>query len=111
MRTQKVVKTLSSVGRFIPLNWLFTLYEIIRKWNKKDDVENYYESNGFIYCIPWKFKRKWFEEGTRMQMGELMVSVPTDYIAFLNMHYGDFEKFPPMEMRHPTHSIDSSGIF
>lgn len=110
-RTQKIVKTLSSIGRYVPLIWLFALYETVRKWNKKSNVENYYESNGFIYCIPWKFKREWFGEGIRMQMGDLMVNVPSDYISFLNMHYSDYNQFPPMEMRRPTHSVDSSGIF
>lgn len=110
-RTQKIVKILSTVGRYIPLSLLFKVYEIVRKWNRKDDVENYYESNGFIYCIPWKFKQKWFGEGTRMQLGDLMVNVPSDYIAFLNMHYGDYTQYPPMEARRPTHSVDSSGIF
>ena len=110
-KTQKIVKILSGVGKYIPLKWLFGMYEIVRKWNKKKDVENYYESNGFIYCIPWKFKREWFGEGIKMQLGELMVNVPTDYISFLNMHYKDYRQFPPMEARRPTHSVDSSGIF
>lgn len=110
-KTQRIVRTLSSIGKYIPLNFLFWIYEIIRKWNKNDDVENYYESNGFIYCIPWKFKRKWFGKGTRMQLGELSVNVPADYEAFLKMHYSDYQQFPPMEVRRPTHSVDSSGIF
>lgn len=110
-KTQKIVKTLSSIGKHIPLRVLFKCYEIVRKWNKNKDAENYYESNGFIYCIPWKFKREWFGEGTRMQLGELSINVPSDYQAFLKMHYSDYHQFPPMEARHPTHSVDSSGIF
>lgn len=110
-KTQRIVKILSVTGKFIPLSLLFRWYEIVRKWNKNKNVENYYESNGFIYCIPWKFKQKWFKKGVKMQLGELSVNVPFDYKAFLKMHYSDFSQFPPMEARRPTHSVDSSGIF
>ena len=110
-KTQRIVKTLSAIGKCIPLSLLFKCYEAVRIWNKNKDVENYYESNGFIYCIPWKFKRKWFGKGTRMPLGELSINVPADYEAFLKMHYSDYQQFPPMEARRPTHSVDSSGIF
>lgn len=110
-QTQKIVKTLSSIGRRIPVSWIFGCYEWVRKWNKNKKCENYFESNGFIYCIPWKFKREWFGEGTRLPLGEITVSVPGDYKAFLKMHYGDFMQYPPMDARKPTHSVEASGIF
>lgn len=111
-QTQTIVKVLSGMGKHIPLSWILGCYEWVRKWNKKKKCENYFESNGFIYCIPWKFKQEWFGEGTRLPLGEdLMVSVPQDYKAFLNMHYGDFMQYPPMHMRKPTHSVEARGIF
>ena len=110
-QTQKVVRTLSSIGRRIPVSWIFGCYEWVRKWNKNRKCENYFESNGFIYCIPWKFKQEWFGEGTRLPLGEITVSVPKDYEAFLKMHYGDFMQYPPMDARKPTHSVEASGIF
>lgn len=110
-QTQKIVKTLSSIGRRIPVSWIFGCYEWVRKWNKNKKCENYFESNGFIYCIPWKFKREWFGEGIRLPLGEITVSAPGDYKAFLEMHYGDFMQYPPMDVRKPTHSVEASGIF
>lgn len=110
-RTRRGVKILSSVGKFVPLSWIFVCYEWVRKWNKNKKCDNYFESNGFIYCIPWKFKQKWFGEGTRLSLGELVVNVPEDYEAFLRMHYGNFMLYPPIEARKPTHSIEASGIF
>ena len=83
----------------------------MRKWNKNRTGDSYFESNGFIYCIPWKFQRVWFGQGTRLKLGDLEVSAPKDYEAFLKMHYGDFKTYPPMEMRKPTHSVDASGIY
>lgn len=110
-QTQRIVKTLSTIGKVIPLSWIFGCYEWVRKWNRKKKCENYFESNGFIYCIPWKFKQEWFGEGKRLPLGDMMVSVPQDYEAFLKMHYGDFMEYPPMHTRKPTHSVEASGIF
>lgn len=109
--TQRIVKTVSSIGRFIPLSWTLGCYEWVRKWNKGGKGDSYFESNGFIYCIPWKFQRVWFGQGTKLKLGDLEVRVPQDYEAFLNMHYGDFMMYPPMEMRRPTHSVEASGIY
>lgn len=110
-QTQKIVKMLSSVGRKIPLSWVFGCYEWVRKWNKNKKCKNYFESNGFIYCIPWKFKQEWFGEGIRLPLGEITVNAPEDYEAFLKMHYKDYMQYPPMGARKPTHSVEASGIF
>lgn len=109
--TQTIVKILSTVGKIIPLSWIFAGYEWTRKWNKNKKCQNYFESNGFIYCIPWKFKQQWFEEGVSVKIGDVEVKAPKDYRAFLHMHYGDYMQYPPMHMRKPTHSVDASGIF
>lgn len=110
-RTQRIVKTLSTIGRFIPLSWILGCYEWVRKWNKNKKCDSYFESNGFIYCIPWKFRQCWFGEGTRIKVGNLEVNAPQDWEAFLKMHYADYTQYPPMEARKPTHSINASGIF
>ncbi len=110
-KTQRIVKTLSSIGRYIPLSWILGCYEWVRKWNKNKSCEDYFESNGFIYCIPWRFKQKWFGEGARLPLGDIMVNAPQDYEAFLAMHYEDYRQYPPMHLRRPTHSVEASGIF
>lgn len=110
-QTQRIVKIASAIGRLVPLSWILGCYEWVRKWNKGRKGDSYFESNGFIYCIPWKFQRTWFGQGTKLQLGDLEVSVPQDYEAFLQMHYGDFRMYPPMEMRKPTHSVEASGIY
>lgn len=110
-KTQKIVKILSKTGRFIPLSWILGCYEWVRKWNKNKKCDSYFESNGFIYCIPWKFRQCWFGEGIRLAVGDLEVCVPQDYRSFLKMHYADYTQYPPMEARKPTHSVEASGIF
>lgn len=110
--TQKIVKIASAAGHFIPLSFILWLYEIVRKIYRNKPGQYYFESNGFIYCIPWRFKREWFGEGCKVQLGDLTVNAPQDFDAFLKMHYSEsYMKFPPMEVRKPTHSVDSSGIF
>lgn len=110
-KTQRIVKTLSTVGRYIPLSWILGCYEWVRKWNRNRSCEDYFESNGFIYCIPWRFKQEWFGEGKRMPLGDITVNVPQDYEAFLAVHYSDYTQYPPMHLRKPTHSVEASGIF
>lgn len=110
-KTQRIVKTSSSIGRHIPLSWILGCYEWVRKWNRNKSCEDYFESNGFIYCIPWRFKQEWFGEGVRLPLGDIMVNAPQDYEAFLAMHYEDYRQYPPMHLRRPTHSVEASGIF
>lgn len=110
-KTQKIVRMLSTIGKRIPLTWILGCYEWVRKWNQNKKCENYFESNGFIYCIPWKFKQEWFGEGIRLHVGDVEVDAPQDYEDFLKMHYGDYRKYPPMHVRKPTHSVEASGIF
>lgn len=111
-KTQRVVRILSSVGRRIPLRMIFALYEWGRKWNKSSKTNDYFESNGFIYCIPWRFNKNWFGDGKRACMGkDLYIKIPKDADAFLRRHYGDYLQYPSIEARKPTHSVDSSGIF
>ena len=66
----------------IPLSWIFGCYEWVRKWNRNKNCKNYFESNGFIYCIPWKFKQEWFGEGIRLPLGNMTVMAPQNYKAF-----------------------------
>lgn len=110
-KTQRIVKILSTIGRYIPLSWILGCYEWVRKWNKNKSCEDYFESNGFIYCIPWRFKQEWFGEGVRLPLGDFMVNVPQDYEAFLAVHYEDYRQYPPTHLRKPTHSLEASGIF
>lgn len=111
-KMQKLVRTLSTIGSFIPLSAIFKLYEIVRKWYKNKPGEYYFESNGFIFCIPWRFKKEWFGEGSRLPVGDLLINAPSNYHEFLKMHYSEhYMTFPSLEVRKPTHSEEAAGIF
>lgn len=110
-KRQKQIRTLVTVGRWIPLRLIFLAYEIVRKWNRGKPGQDYFESNGWIYCIPWRFKRAWFGEGVRLPVNDAMFLCPQDYDAFLKRHYVDYMQLPPVDKRHPSHSAEASGIF
>lgn len=110
IKTQNTVKALATIGKFVPLKFIFALYEWVRKWFKNKKSNCYFESNGFVYCIPWKFEKKWFNNGKRMLIDNIEICVPEIYEEFLKKHYGDYMQLPPMEARKPTHSIKASGI-
>lgn len=110
-KRQKQIRMLVTVGRCIPLRLIFLAYEIVRKWYNGKPGQDYFESNGWIYCIPWRFKRAWFGEGVRLPVDEEMFLCPVDYDAFLKRHYVNYMELPPEKSRHPSHSVEASGIF
>lgn len=108
---QKNIKLLINVGKWIPLAVIFWIYEIVRKrYNNCEDCD-YFQSNGWILCIPWRFKHEWFEEGAEVELRGKKFIAPKEYDQFLKFFYGDYMKLPPEEKRVPTHAADSSGIF
>lgn len=110
-KTQTIVKVLSTVGKFIPLKLIFAIYEhVCVKYNTKE-TNDYFESNGWIYCIQWRFPQKWFMEGAEVTLGEGKVLAPRDYDAFLEKHYGNYMRLPAIRNRKPTHAATASGIY
>lgn len=109
---QRLIRCVSKIGRFIPLPIVFGLYEKMRKRYNKCECDDYYESNGWIYCIPWRFPKKWFGEGVRIEVNGKMIMAPQNYDAFLKKHYGKNYMTPPPEAkRQPSHAESASGIF
>lgn len=110
-KTQNIIKILSSAGRIIPLSLIFRIYEKVCLLYDKKETEDYFESNGWIYCIPWRFPQKWFGNGTELQIDNKDVFVPQDYDAFLKKHYGNYMRLPAIRNRKPTHISTASGIY
>lgn len=110
-KTQKIIKTLSTIGKYVPLKWIFWLYEKeCIKYNMKETFD-YFESNGWIYCIQWRFPQEWFGAGCSVEIGEQIFMAPQDCDAFLKKHYGNYMRLPAIRNRKPTHAVDASGIF
>lgn len=110
-KMQKIIKRLTVTGKWIPL-WLIELaYEKVRTWYRRLEDYDYFQSNGWILCIPMRFKREWFAEGTEVEIHGQSFPAPKMYHEYLQFFYGDYMKLPPKEKRKPTHSADASGIF
>ncbi|MCI8891514.1 MAG: LicD family protein [Eubacterium sp.] len=111
-KRQKQIRTLNCIGKIIPLKVLFWLYEKVRVLYSEQDTDCYYESNGWIYCIPWKFPKGWFGEGIRIEVNGYKIMAPQDYHSFLIRHYGKKYMMPPPEhKRKPNHAEWADGIF
>lgn len=109
---QKQIKILNCVGKLIPLKLIFWCYERIRKMYRNTEGSTYFESNGWIYCIPWRFPKEWFGEGERLEVNGLSILCPSNYDGFLKMHYGSsYMKLPPEDKRKPSHAEWADGIF
>lgn len=108
---QTKVKLLSTIGKFIPLKFIFFMYEFLRKLNRDNNCDDYYESNGWIFCIPWRFPQNWFGEGTKIEISDHYFVGPEMYEMFLKKHYGNYMKLPSEDKRKPTHSQNASGIY
>lgn len=110
-RTQIIIKLLSTLGKIVPLKFIFWLYEKVCIRYNKEKTKDYFESNGWIYCIPWRFPQEWFLEGIDVDLAGQKIIAPKNYDAFLKKHYGNYMKLPAKSRRKPTHAATSSGIY
>lgn len=108
---QSKVKLLTRLGRIMPLGLIFRLYERVRKLYNKRETDCYIMSNGFIFCLPWKFEKKWFGEGVNCSIDGMILTAPADWDAYLRKQYGEYMRLPAMEYRKPTHTKGASGVF
>lgn len=105
------ISALIAVGKILPLRLIFAVYERVRRMFNHRETENYIMSNGFIFCLPWKFRKEWFGEGDRLAVDEDRFMVPRDWDAYLRRQYGDYSRLPAVEDRHPTHTHGATGIY
>lgn len=107
---QKKIKMLVRIGKWIPVKLIFIMYEVVRKRFNRTDGSDYIMSNGFIFCLSWRFKKEWFGEGTWLEYEDTKFMAPVMYHEYLTRFYGDYMKLPPEDKRKPTHSVEASGI-
>lgn len=108
---QRKAKFLIMLGGALPLRFIFWLYEHVRKRYNKHDTDSYIMSNGFIFCLPWKFKKEWFGEGSECSIEGVSLMAPSNCEAYLRKQYGDYMRLPALENRKPTHTLGASGIY
>lgn len=105
-KVRTIARRLSKAGRCIPLKIIFAIYELCCKTFSNPSSQEYFMSNCYIFCIPWKYQKAWFGEGTMVEIGENRLRAPQNFDAYLKVQYGDYMQLPPESSRRPTHIIE-----
>lgn len=105
------LKVLVRIGKIIPAQWLFLLYNRLSRYAEKEEGKYYFESSGNINYMPLLHKRDMFGEGKRMRMGDMMVCVPLKpEDSLTSKGYRNFMSFPPVADRKPEHTGRNKGV-
>ncbi|MCF0132189.1 MAG: adenylyltransferase/cytidyltransferase family protein [Pseudobutyrivibrio sp.] len=105
------IKCAVTIGRILPVSWLFKLYERERLYAAGEAGQYYFESNGVSSHIKDLIPREYFGEGARMPMDDLMVGVPYDTDGLLKTKgYGDYMQFPWPAARKPEKMKGSRAV-
>ena len=107
------IALLSTLGRIIPLRFIYTCYEkICKKYSQYNkDSGLVFESNAPLCCLLGRFKKSLFGNGVNISVYGHELSVPERFSDYLEQHgYHNFMQYPPANMRKPTHSLTSAKI-
>lgn len=109
--TRISVACLSTIGKCLPVKFIFWLHDKISMMYHKKDTKDYFMSNGFLPFIHTRYAKEWFTGNDTMKLGAYDVIVPSDVPAYLKRAYYDYYHYPPMNKRVPGHSPESDGVF
>ena len=103
-----VIKALNSIGRFLPQKLIAFWYDALSQYAKNEDCEDFFMPSCSIMCIERRFAKKYFGEGTRLPMNDMLAMVPKDFDGLLNsMGYYNYMNLPPLFIRKPSHYFNS----
>ena len=98
--------TLRRIGKHISLSWLLHRYRRVCGWFRGKKGGSYFQSNGYIMCIPWRFEKEWFGEGGELRFEDRTYATPSDADACLRRQYGEYMRLPHVYDRIPAHMPD-----
>ena len=91
------------IGRLLPLPMLLRIYGRLCRLNRSGKGSFYFQSNGYINCLPMRFRKEWFGEGQPVSYAGLSVNAPSDIKAYLSCQYKDQLSLPGVWYRVPSH--------
>lgn len=110
-KTMALMKKLHAIGKWIPLGFLAFVYGLIaRSGNLNKNCSCYFGGAFPIGCIERLFDKSWFGDGVRMPFGDMEVSVPQEYDAFLRNMFGDYMCLPGLSYRKPSHYFNTDIV-
>ena len=101
----------STVGRLIPMHFLFRLQQLVAKKDKKGRSNLRYYSNyqpDYLYVT---LKKEWCEELVELDFCDTKLMASKYWHDVLTWVYGDYMTLPPKEKRVPSHSTIQIQVF
>ena len=97
---------LPAIGRFIPMKYIFKLYDSISSGSGMED--SFYISNDQQKAPYWgrEYKKSWFAKRIWGRIGDRHFPCPVGYDEEMTMIYGDYMKIPPVEKQVPEHFFE-----
>ncbi|MDO4294760.1 MAG: LicD family protein [bacterium] len=105
------VGTLATIGKCLPLRWIFRLQRRLSLCCRRHKATQYYYSNyqpDYLYVT---LEKDWCVHVTDMDFEDTKLMVPVGWEQVLEMVYGDYRKLPPKEKRVPSHSNTEILVF
>lgn len=102
---------MSAVGRFIPLQVMFTLQRMVALKDRKCRSNLRYYSNyqpDYLYVT---LQKEWCEDVVDLDFCDTKLMAPRHYHEVLTWIYGDYMELPPKDQRVPAHSTMQIQVF
>lgn len=96
-----VLFILASIGRFIPLKWLFHFHEWLINSKPINETGLLVGVNRTFPYLTRTFKNEWYSQSCNVQIRDLTLPAPIGYDSILKTLYGDYMKLPPEKNRIP----------
>jgi len=97
-----VSRLLRPVIRLLPFEWWYRLYVgVLTFWTKHSEMLCL--RTHFLFGERYKIKKEELADILELPFENLMVPVPRSYDTVLLRMYGDYKKFPPIELRGKWH--------
>lgn len=111
LKDKVFVGTLATVGKCLPLKWIFYWQRRLSLCCRRSKAKQYYYSNyqpDYLYVT---LEKDWCVHVTDMDFEDTKLMVPVGWEQVLEMVYGDYRKLPPKEKRVPSHSSTEILVF
>ena len=103
------VMLLTGVGRLSTLNRIYDKYKKVSKACKKKS-NKYIISNDRLPVLYRRYNKEWFDGVVRLRVGEYEYNAPSGYKEILEYIYGEYMKYPPIELQKPAHAERLSEV-